>query len=111
MPKSVGGSTPSAAPAIPVKQRRLADCLAGMLPGAAVVSVTTKEPGRTWPHPYARAYDASGMRIKLNPTQGKIAGRWIVREHPDADWDNPHDFDLTTGRLVPSRISVHVRGR
>ncbi|MEV3853134.1 hypothetical protein AB0J38_02285 [Streptomyces sp. NPDC050095] len=87
------------APAATARQLRLAALLADMVPAARTIRVSQREPERTWPSPYARAYDAHGRLIPLNRAQCLTAARWVMRTHSEANWDEAHDLDLTTGTL------------
>ncbi|MEU8913175.1 hypothetical protein [Streptomyces nigrescens] len=107
MPKSRGGRAPAVQSAKAVEptagthQHRLAALIADMVPGARTLRVSQREPGRSWPSPYARAYDAQGQHIALNRAQGMTAARWVIRAHPEVIWDEAYDLDLTTGALRP----------
>lgn len=83
-------------------QQRLAGLLADMVPGACTVRVSQHQPDRTWPSPYARAYDAQGHLLPLTRTLRMTTARWIMRAFPGLDWDEPHDLDLATGQLRPT---------
>ncbi|MGW7523009.1 hypothetical protein [Streptomyces sp. NPDC054783] len=89
-------------PAIGSRQRRLAALLADMVPGARTIRVSQREPDRTWPSPYARAYDAQGSLVALNRAKGLTAARWVMRAHPEVNWietSGTYDLDLATGVL------------
>ncbi|MFF7702790.1 hypothetical protein [Streptomyces lydicus] len=107
MPKFRGGRTPAVQTAKVVEptagthQHRLASLIADMVPGARTLRVSQREPGRTWPSPYARAYDAQGQHIALNRAQGMTTARWVMRAHPEVIWDQAYDLDLATGALRP----------
>ncbi|MEV1026636.1 hypothetical protein [Streptomyces sp. NPDC050264] len=77
-----------------------------MVPGARTIRVSQREPGQTWPSPYARAYDRCGQLITISRAQGRTAARWIIRTHPEADWSRAHDLDLTTGSLHVARAAA-----
>ncbi|KMS74408.1 hypothetical protein ACM01_14040 [Streptomyces viridochromogenes] len=79
----------------------MAVLLADMVPGARIVRVSQHQPSQTWPSPYSRAYDEQGHLIPLNRAQRVTAARWVIRAYPEANWDEAHDLDLTTGALRP----------
>ncbi|WP_353946468.1 hypothetical protein ABII15_35940 [Streptomyces sp. HUAS MG91] len=81
------------------RELRLAMLLADMLPVARTIRVSQREPECTWPSPYARAYDARGRLLPLNRAQCRTAARWVMRAHPEANWNEAHDLDLATGIL------------
>ncbi|GAA2273384.1 hypothetical protein GCM10010368_48470 [Streptomyces roseiscleroticus] len=89
-------------PAAAVRQCRLAASLADMVPGARTIRVSQRQPDRTWPSPYARAYDARGAAIALNRARALTAARWVMRAHPEVNWNRAHDLDLATGVLRPA---------
>ncbi|MCC9707139.1 transcriptional regulator [Streptomyces sp. MNU76] len=93
------------------RQRRLADLLADMVPGAATFRVTLHDPATAWPQPHARAYGTAGGPINLNRTQAVTAARWIIRMHPEAVWGEAYVFDLATARLHPAVAVAAGRGR
>lgn len=98
--RALPAQTPKAdAPAIGARQQRLARLLADMVPGAATIRVSQRQPGQNWPSPYARAYDAQGQLIALNRAQRVTVARWVIRAHPDMLWDETYDLDLATGTL------------
>ncbi|MFB4193372.1 transcriptional regulator [Streptomyces carpaticus] len=83
------------------RQHVLAGVLRDMIPNAVRIRVHFQHPKRSWPHPHARAYDASDALIALTRVQSLTAARWILRAHPDhVSWDEVYDFDLVTARLV-----------
>ncbi|WP_257134323.1 hypothetical protein [Streptomyces sp. st77] len=84
------------------RRRRLAALLADIVPGARIIRVSQREPGRTWPSPHARAYDAQGSLVALNRARGLTAARWVMRTHPEANWSEAYDLDLATGVLRPA---------
>ncbi|MET9374891.1 hypothetical protein ABZX98_12175 [Streptomyces sp. NPDC002992] len=90
------------------RQRRLATLLADRVPGARTIRVSQSEPGRTWPSSYARAYDAQGSLVALNRAQGLTAARWVMRTHPEANWNEAYDLDLATGVLRPAAEAYAV---
>ncbi|MGW3493123.1 hypothetical protein [Streptomyces sp. NPDC001020] len=108
MPESRNGRARTAQPvkaldpATGSRQRRLATLLADMVPSARTIRVSQREPDRTWPSPYARAYNAQGRVVALNRAQGLTAARWVMRAHPWANWSEAHDLDLATGVLRPA---------
>ncbi|GFE17917.1 hypothetical protein Sgleb_59640 [Streptomyces glebosus] len=108
MPKFRGGRAPAVQSAKAVEptagthRHRLAALIADMIPGARTLRVSQREPGRSWPSPYARAYDAQGQLIALNRPQGMTAARWVIRAHPDVTWEEAYDLDLATGTLRPA---------
>lgn len=106
---------PSGTPACPDstdRRRRLALQLADMIPGAATVRVSLRDPGVVWPHPHARVWDAEGRPIELSRTRATVAARWIVRVWPDADWTRPHTLDLASAVLTRSdSAAASRRGR
>ncbi|WP_234431337.1 MULTISPECIES: hypothetical protein [Streptomyces] len=108
MPDFPGGRATAAPPhenaAVAAAERRLrlAELLADLAPGARTVRVSQREPHRSWPSPYARAYDERGQRLPLNRAQRLTAARWVIRAHPELDWDEPHDLDLASGALRPT---------
>lgn len=84
------------------RQQRLAELLADMVPGARTIRVSRHEPDRSWPSPYARAYDERGRLLTLNRVQRLTAARWVIRVSPELDWDEPHDLHLASGILRPA---------
>ncbi|MFZ3572263.1 hypothetical protein ACOKM5_35635 [Streptomyces sp. BH097] len=82
------------------RRLRLARLLAEMIPGARTLRVTLRGPARTWPSPHASAYDDSGRRLPLTPSQARTAARWIIRACPEVDWRQERDLDLRAGRLL-----------
>ncbi|WP_236584948.1 hypothetical protein [Streptomyces sp. MBT53] len=108
MPASRSGRALTAQPAKAVdatdgiRQHRLAALLVDMVPGARVIRVSQHQPSQTWPSPYTRAYDERGQPIPLNRTQRVAAARWVIRAFPQANWDETHDLDLTSGTLRPA---------
>ncbi|WP_262371491.1 hypothetical protein [Streptomyces sp. WAC01526] len=116
MPKSRGGRAPAVQSAKAVeltaetRQHRLAALIADMVPGARALRVSQREPGRSWPSPYARAYDAQGQHVALNRAQGMTAARWVIRAHPEVIWDEAYDLDLTTGALRPAADAYAATG-
>ncbi|MCN9240713.1 hypothetical protein NGF19_07865 [Streptomyces sp. RY43-2] len=113
MPESGNGSAYTAKPvqaldpATGSRQRRLATRLADMVPSARTIRVSQHEPDRTWPSPYARAYNAQGRVVALNRAQGLTAARWVMRVHAWANWSEAHDLDLATGVLRPA-VEAHA---
>ncbi|MFJ8795111.1 hypothetical protein [Streptomyces sp. NPDC102462] len=85
-----------------IRQHRLALVLADMVPDARIIRVSQHQPSQTWPSPYTRAYDERGQPIPLNRPQRTAAARWVIRAFPEANWDEAHDLDLTTGSLRPT---------
>ncbi|MEU4200819.1 hypothetical protein AB0F64_12815 [Streptomyces sp. NPDC026294] len=106
MPAHTSGRASAALPVSPARagsrHERLAELLADMLPGARTIRVSQCEPDRSWPSPYARAYDERGRLLALNRAQRLTAARWIIRASPELDWDEPHDLDLASGALRPT---------
>lgn len=100
------GRASAALPATPgragTRHERLAGLLADMVPGARTIRVSQREPDRSWPSPYARAYDERGRLLALNRAQRVTAARWVIRASPDLEWDEPHDLDLATAALRPT---------
>ncbi|MEU6172754.1 transcriptional regulator [Streptantibioticus parmotrematis] len=92
------------------RQQRLVAQLADMIPGVATIRVSLKEPGQTWPHPYAIAKDAAGQTIDLNRATSRVAARWILRVWPALDWNRVHTFDFATATLTRSGLATG-RGR
>jgi hypothetical protein len=117
MPATRSGSAITAQPTKAVqpsdgtRQRRLAALLAGMMPGACIIRVSQHQPGRTWPSPYSRAYDERGQLMPLNRTQRVAVARWVIRAHPEVDWEEAHDLDLAIGTLRPAREADAPSGR
>ena len=115
MPESWAGRALDAQPAKTVgptagpRQRRLTVLLADMVPGAHTIRVSRHQPSQTWPSPYTRAYDEQGHLIPLNRAQ-RVTARWVIRAYPEADWDEAHDLDLTTGTLRPAVEARPARG-
>lgn len=89
-------------------QQRLAELLTDMVPGARTLRVSQREPSLSWPSPDARAYDAQGKPLTPNRTLRLTAARWVMRAFPGLDWDEPYDFDLTTGELQPASTTQAV---
>ncbi|MFF9072754.1 hypothetical protein ACF1A9_10645 [Streptomyces sp. NPDC014872] len=87
---------------------RLATLLADMVPGARTIRVSQREPERTWPSPHARAYDEQGRPVALNRAQGLTAARWVMRTHPEVNWNEAYDLDLTNGVLRPAAEAYAV---
>ncbi|MCX5250701.1 hypothetical protein OG895_36830 [Streptomyces sp. NBC_00201] len=115
MPDSWAGRALDAQPAETIdptagtRRHRLAVLLADMVPGARTVRVSQHQPSQTWPSPYTRAYDEQGNLIPLNLAQ-RVTARWVIRAYPEADWDEAHDLDLTTGTLRPAVEARPARG-
>lgn len=103
---------PSGTPACPDidRQRRLAAQLADMIPGAATIRISLKDPRHAWPHPHAIVKDAAGETVELGRTTARVAARWILRVWPEADWTRPHVFDLAEATLTRSDLVVAGRG-
>jgi hypothetical protein len=104
---------PSGIPACPDtadRQHRLAAQLADMIPGAATILVTLRDPRMVWPHPHATVKDAAGQPIELSRTTAKIVARWILRTYPHADWDEAHLLNLATATLDNAAQSAAGRG-
>lgn len=116
MPESWAGRALDAQPAktadptAGTRQRRLTVLLADMVPGAHTIRVSQHQPSKTWPSPYTRAYDEQGHLIPLNRAQRVTTARWMIRAYPEADWDEAHDLDLTTGTLRPAVEARPARG-
>ncbi|WP_328337055.1 hypothetical protein [Streptomyces violaceus] len=89
-------------PAAGSRKHRLVVLLADMVPGARMVRVSRHQPSKTWPSPYARAYDERGQLIPLSRAQRLTAARWVIRAHREVNWDEAYDLDLTTGGLRPA---------
>ncbi|MFJ8602262.1 hypothetical protein ACIREM_26820 [Streptomyces shenzhenensis] len=112
MPESWTGRALAAQPAKTVdptadtRRRRLTVLLADMVPAARVFRVSQHQPSQTWPSPYTLAYDEQGHLIPLNRAQRVTAARWVIRAYPEANWDEAHDLDLTTGALRPA-VQAH----
>ncbi|MGW5200778.1 hypothetical protein [Streptomyces spiralis] len=114
MPESRNGRAHTAQapdPASGSPQRRLATLLADMAPGARTIRVSQREPDRTWPSPYARAFDVQGSPVALNRAQGRTVARWVMRTHPEANWSDAYDLDLATGALRPAAEAHAVADR
>ncbi|MGY4969541.1 transcriptional regulator [Streptomyces nigrescens] len=79
--------------------RMLADRLSAMLPHAATIQISLRDPRWGWARLDAYAYTATGERVRLGRTQTQIAARWIIRAHPEAGWQRPRTFDLRTAAL------------
>ncbi|MDI3408929.1 transcriptional regulator [Streptomyces cavernicola] len=92
------------------RQNRLAAQLADMIPGAATIRVSFSDPTQTWPHLHAIAKDEAGKTMELSRTTARVAGRWILRVWPDADWTRPHTFDLVDASLTRSDLVAAGRG-
>jgi hypothetical protein len=92
------------------RSRRLAVLLADMMPGAAIIRINLRKPRTCWPHLHVRVYDASGRRITVPRAKAVAAARWILRAHPQASWDETHDFDVTEGVLRTAAASGTGRG-
>ncbi|WP_405539622.1 hypothetical protein OG787_46740 [Streptomyces sp. NBC_00075] len=114
MPESWTGRALAAQPAKTLdptagtRRHRLAVLLADMVPGARTVRVSQHQPSQTWPSPYTRAYDEQGQLVPLNRAQRVTTARWVIRAHPEANWDEAHDLDLTTGALRPAAEACAV---
>ncbi|MGW2404092.1 transcriptional regulator [Streptomyces sp. NPDC001739] len=78
----------------------LATRLSAMLPHAAAVRVALRDPRMGWPRIDASAHDEHGTRVRVSRTQTQIAARWIIRAHPEADWQRPQIFHLLTAQLA-----------
>ncbi|MEU9848165.1 transcriptional regulator [Streptomyces sp. NPDC047985] len=104
---------PSGIPACPDtgRQRRLAAQLADMIPGAATIRVSLTDPKQTWPHLHAIVKDEAGKTMEPSRTTARVAGRWILRVWPEADWTRPHTFHLSDATLTPSDLIATGRGR
>ncbi|MER5494254.1 hypothetical protein [Streptomyces sp. NPDC002490] len=91
-------SLPTATPSD--RSQRLARAVAAMLPGATTARVSQRDPGKAWPSPHLRAYDAHGHQLPVTRAKALTAARWIIRAHPTVNWTGEaHDLDLTTGTL------------
>ncbi|MFG2862297.1 hypothetical protein [Streptomyces sioyaensis] len=90
------------APLTSARQQRLACLLEEMVPGASTLRVSQRQPGQSWPSPYARAYDGQGEPIALNRAQRVTLARWVIRAHPELTWDEEYDLSLSTGSLRPA---------
>lgn len=73
--------------------------LSSMMPGTATVRVALQGPHTPWPHLEVRAYSEAGDRVRISRTQQLVAARWIIRAHPEAGWQQPRAFDLSTAIL------------
>ncbi|WP_055587053.1 hypothetical protein [Peterkaempfera griseoplana] len=76
--------------------------LRAVLPEAATVLRIT-----TAAYP-AKAYDRGGQLLPVPRAVGRAVAHWVIRAHQGADWTQPHDLDLATGCLVPSRLTAQV---
>ncbi|SOE15063.1 hypothetical protein SAMN06272775_5993 [Streptomyces sp. 2323.1] len=99
------------APLIDARQQRLACLLAEMVPGASILRVSQRQPGQSWPSPYARAYDGRGAPIALNRAQRTTLARWVIRAHPELIWGEAYDLSLTTGSLRPAAEACAATGK
>jgi hypothetical protein len=86
---------------------RLTRCLAEIIPDARNIRVTLHAPARTWPSPYATAYDAAGRRLTLNQAQARSAARWIIRACPEADWRHGQVLDLASGSITNAAATAY----
>lgn len=93
------------------RRRRLSLLLQDMIPGAATIRVSLRDPRTAWPHPTALARDEAGKPVELSRTTAQVAARWILRAWPNADWDQPHNFDLATATLSSVPGAAVVPGR
>lgn len=94
-------------PAAGNRRIRLTRCLAEMIPGARTIRVTLQAPARTWPSPYATAYDAAGRQLTLNPSQARTAARWIIRACPEAEWRHEQVLDLASGSITNAAATAY----
>ncbi|MGW1295893.1 transcriptional regulator [Streptomyces sp. NPDC002533] len=99
-------ATPSGIPACPDtgRRRRLAAQLTDLIPGAATIRVSLRDPEHAWPHPHTVVRGEGGKTMKLRRTTSKIAARWILRVWPEVDWTRPHTFDLARATLTRSDL-------
>jgi hypothetical protein len=86
---------------------RLTRCLAEIIPDARTIRVTLHAPTRTWPSPYATAYDAAGRRLTLNQAQARTAARWIIRACPEAEWRHGQVLDLASGSITNAAATAY----
>ncbi|MFC9462349.1 hypothetical protein [Streptomyces sp. NPDC056983] len=89
------------------RRNRLTRCLAEIIPDARTIQVTLHAPARTWPSPYATAYDAAGRRLALNQAQARTAARWIIRACPEAEWHHEHVLDLASGSITNAPAAAY----
>ncbi|WP_432180531.1 hypothetical protein [Streptomyces sp. NBC_00063] len=94
-------------PAAGNRRIRLTHRLAEMIPGARTIRVTLQAPARTWPSPYATAYDAAGRRLTLNQAQARTAARWIIRACPEAEWHHEQVLDLASGSITNATANAY----
>ncbi|MFF2503524.1 hypothetical protein ACFVTY_09130 [Streptomyces sp. NPDC058067] len=93
-------------PPATTRHLRLVVLLAEMLPEARIIRVSQREPGQTWPSPYARAYDAQGHLVPLKRAQSLTVARWVMRACSGANWNEGYALDLATGIV---RMSTESR--
>ncbi|MEU9856135.1 transcriptional regulator [Streptomyces sp. NPDC047974] len=93
------------------RQHRLAAQLASIIPGAATIRVSLKDPRQRWPHLHAIVQDEAGKVMEPNRTTLRVAARWILRVWPEAEWGRPHIFDLADATLTRSDLVAAGRGR
>lgn len=94
-------------PAAGNRRIRLARCPAEMIPGARTIRVTLRAQARTWPSPYATAYDATGRRPTLNQAQARTAARWIIHACPEAEWRHDQVLDLASGSITNAAATAY----
>ncbi|MFD8012466.1 transcriptional regulator [Streptomyces sp. NPDC058955] len=100
---------PIGTPACPDAGRRRR--LAAQLAGAATSQVSFDDPKQTWPHLHAVVKDEAGKTMELDRTTARVAGRWILRAGPEAEWTRPHTFHLADAILTRSDLVAAGRGR
>ncbi|MFC9534871.1 hypothetical protein [Streptomyces sp. NPDC056975] len=105
--RSAGPRASVGSPAAGNRRIRLTRCLAEMIPDARTIRVTIHAPARTWPSPYATAYDAAGRRLTLNQAQARTAARWIIRACPEAEWRHEHVLDLASGSITSTAATAY----
>ncbi|MFB7030863.1 MULTISPECIES: transcriptional regulator [unclassified Streptomyces] len=93
------------------RQRRLAVQLADMIPGAATIRVSLTDPKQAWPHLHTVVKDEAGKTLEVSRTTARVAGRWILRVWPKADWTRPHTLHLADATLTHSGLIAAGRGR
>ncbi|MFE5733946.1 transcriptional regulator [Streptomyces sp. NPDC056528] len=104
---------PNGTPACPETdcQRRLAVQLADMIPGAVTIRVSFTDPTQKWPHLHAVVKEEAGETMEVGRTTARVAGRWILRAWPEADWARAHTFHLSDATLTRSDLVTAGRGR
>ncbi|MFC7928732.1 transcriptional regulator [Streptomyces cinereoruber] len=81
---------------------RLADRLAALLPGVAVVHVRLQDPRTLWPHIRLTAVDERQQVVPVPRAKALTVARWIIRTFPQAQWSSSRGttFDLRTAQLA-----------